>query len=459
VDSLAAQVDAEYRKRFLFYQPHTKQEQLHAFGLTCRERLFLGGNRTGKTFCGSIEGAMHLTGIYPDWWEGIRFEEPLEMWAASDTSETTRDILQAAYLGTPAGRAGTIAPSLVIGDPTSRRGVSGAIDTAYVRHKSGGVSTLGFKSYDQGRAKFQGTRKRFIHLDEEPPLDVYDECFMRTANVDGKGAGLILMTMTPLGGLTALVSNYTADRVAGEPKDGRVFIQAGWEDNPHLSEDERIELEKRFVSRPHELEARKLGIPAIGSGLIYPVARSQIVCDPFPIPDHWKRCAGMDFGWTNPTAVVWLAYDADADIAYVYAEYSASELPPQVHANNIMAKGDWIPIACDPAGQGSGQADGEALVHKYQAHGLNLTPADNSVESGIQEVLERYLNGRLKVFSTCTGVLSELSQYARDEKGRVKKVNDHRMDAKRYAVVTGLQLAVAQNPKRTIRGTISGWAI
>lgn len=157
--SLADQVLTEYRKRFLFYKPHPKQAQFHALGSTCRERLFLAGNRVGKTFGGSSEMAMHLTGHYPAWWEGKRFSEPVDAWAASDTGETTRDILQREYLGNPSkGTLGAIHPSLII-ETSARRGVSDAIDTVFVRHRSGGVSQLGFKSYDQGRAKFQGTHK------------------------------------------------------------------------------------------------------------------------------------------------------------------------------------------------------------------------------------------------------------------------------------------------------------
>ncbi|WP_189524101.1 terminase family protein [Mesorhizobium sp. M8A.F.Ca.ET.165.01.1.1] len=403
--------------------------------------MFLAGNRVGKTFCGASEGAMHLTGRYPSWWKGKRFTEPVEMWAASDTGETTRDILQNEYLGNSSkGTLGTVHSSLIV-STTNRAGIAGAIDTALIRHVSGGISQLGFKSYDQGRAKFQGTHKHVIHLDEEPPQDVYDECFMRTAGVGAKERGIILMTMTPLGGMTPLMTNYTEGRVSGEPVDGRVFIQAGWEDNPHLSVEERIDLEKRFATRPHELEARKLGIPSIGSGLIYPIEESRIVCDPFEIPDYWPRCFGMDFGWTNPTAVVWLALDRQQDVVYAYAEYAQSELPPQTHTNNIQARGVWIPGACDPAGQSANQKDGEALLTAYQSHGLNLSKADNAVEMGIQQVYERMLTGRLKIFRTCDRLLSERRMYARDEKGKVKKVNDHCMDALRYAVVSGLTLA------------------
>ena len=393
---------------------------------------------------------MHLTGVYPSWWTGRRFTTPIEMWAASDTSETTRDILQNEYLGNPnKGTVGSIHPSLIVGT-SARRGIADAVDTAFIRHSSGGVSQLGFKSYDQGRAKFQGTHKGLIHLDEEPPQDVYDECFMRTTAVGEKERGIIMMTMTPLGGMTPLIQTYTDKMVSGIPVDGRVFVQAGWEDNIYLSQEERIDLEKRFASRPHELEARKLGKPSIGSGMIFPIQESHITCAPFEIPAHWKRCAGMDFGWTNPTAVIWIAYDPDADVAYVYAEYAQNELAPQSHVANIHARGDWIPIAGDPAGQAASQKDGESLIDKYAAHGLRIEPANNEVETGLQEVFERMLTGRLKIFTSCEGLLSEIRAYARDEKGRVKKMNDHRCDALRYGIVTGLTIAKIKGAVQTM---------
>ncbi len=394
---------------------------------------------------------MHLTGIYPSWWKGRRFDCPISAWAASVTGEATRDILQNEYLGSPKkGTIGTIHPSLII-NRTSRSGIADAVDTVFIQHRSGGVSQLGFKSYDQGRAKFQGTHKHVIHPDEEPPQDIYDEMFMRTAAVGEKPQGIILMTMTPLQGLTELLHTYTDGLVSGTPSHGKVFVQAGWEDNPYLSKDEREDLIRRFASRPHELEARMLGVPSLGSGMIYPVTEESIICDAFDIPEKWKRCLGMDFGWTNPTAAVWMAQNPDSMVWYVYSEYAMSELSPQSHANTILARGAWIPGVCDPAGQSVGQGDGEDLMEKYAKHGLSLEKADNSVETGIQEVLELFQNGLLKIFRTCDGLLSERRMYSRDEKGRVLKKNDHRLDALRYAVVSGRGIARVKPANDNIR--------
>src|SRR5262249_60648355 len=60
-----------------YYRPYDKQREFHAAGATHRERLFMAGNRCGKTTCGAAEMAMHLTGAYPDWWEGKRLHKPI----------------------------------------------------------------------------------------------------------------------------------------------------------------------------------------------------------------------------------------------------------------------------------------------------------------------------------------------------------------------------------------------
>jgi len=165
----------------------------------------MAANRVGKTVAGGYETTLHLTGRYPDWWEGRRFAAPVEAWVAGDTAETTRDIVQAALMGPPAELGtGLIPADAIIGEPSRRSGTTGAFDTARIRHVSGGTSLLGFKSYDQGRRKFQGTAKHVVWLDEEPPADVYDECMLRLMTTDG----LMLCTFTPLDGLTEIVLRF-----------------------------------------------------------------------------------------------------------------------------------------------------------------------------------------------------------------------------------------------------------
>jgi phage terminase large subunit-like protein len=177
-------------------------------GAEHQERCFMAANRVGKTIVGAYETTLHLTGSYPDWWPGRRFDGPGEWWAAGDTSETTRDIVQLELMG-PKEDMGTgmIPARSIIGEPTARRGVADAVDQVRVKHVSGGTSVLGFKSYDQGRKKFQGTKKHGVWLDEEPEAPIYDECMLRLMTTDG----LMLCTFTPLQGLTEIALRFLPD--------------------------------------------------------------------------------------------------------------------------------------------------------------------------------------------------------------------------------------------------------
>ncbi len=65
------------------------------------ERCFMAANRVGKTVAGAYELTLHLTGRYPTWWEGRRFNQPISSWVSGSTNQTTRDILQSTLLGKP----------------------------------------------------------------------------------------------------------------------------------------------------------------------------------------------------------------------------------------------------------------------------------------------------------------------------------------------------------------------
>ena len=168
----------------------------------------MAANRVGKTIAGSYESVCHLTGLYPHWWEGRKFDHPTDGWAAGDTGQTTRDILQNELLGFPSGPVGTgMIPGNLITAVRRRAGIADSVDTVRVRHVSGGESILGFKSYDQGRRSFQGTGKHFIWLDEECPQDVYGEALIRTMTTNG----VMLVTFTPLLGMTKFIQDFLHD--------------------------------------------------------------------------------------------------------------------------------------------------------------------------------------------------------------------------------------------------------
>jgi hypothetical protein len=214
-----------------------------------------------------------------------------------------------------------------------------------------------------------------------------------------------------------------------------------WDDVPHLSKEDRDRLWDSIP--PHQRDARAKGIPALGSGVIYPVSEDAYLCDPIEIPKHWPRAYALDVGW-NKTAAVWGAWDRDNDIVYLYGEYYIGEAPPQIHGDAIKSRGEWIPGVIDPAAKGRSQMDGKALMHEYIALGLDLQPANNEVEAGIFSVYRRLQSGRLKVFRTLNNWRSEIRLYRRDDKGKIVKERDHLMDTTRYLIMSGMARAITE---------------
>jgi hypothetical protein len=278
-------------------------------------------------------------------------------------------------------------------------------------------------------------------MDEEPPRDIYMECLLRTTATTPGFRGMIMLSMVPLKGITHMVQHFVNNRMLGIVSEGKFYTGGTWEQAPHLTQEEKDML--RSSMSPHEMEARTKGMPVIGSGMVYPVLESEIVCQPFDIPKRFARSYAIDFGWNpSPTAVIFAAYDRDNDILYLYDEYGDTEKTPQHHASIIWGRGgDWIRGVYDPAGKISSINDGSKLVSFYQKAGLKLSPAKNSKEEGIMNVLQRMQKGRLKIFSTMAKTLGEWRMYARDEIGIPVKGNDHFMDCMRYLCMSGLRIA------------------
>jgi phage terminase large subunit-like protein len=434
------------------YRPYAKQREFHAKG-NYRERLLRAGNQNGKTFCCGAEVAYHLTGRYPPWWEGRRWDRPILAWASSETGESTRDNPQRALLGM-VGELGTGAiPKEHLGAYGMAMGVSNLFDFIKVRHVSGGWSTLRFKNYAQGRRKWQGPPVDFVWFDEEPPADIYDEGLARTIATGGCAA----MTFTPLQGMSEVVRRFLVTPSADQ-SDTNMTI----EDAEHIPPEERARIIASFPA--HEREARAKGIPTLGSGRIYPVTEESIRVHAFPVPAHWPRICGIDFGWDHPFAAAWLAWDRDTDTVYVTDCYREREATPVIHAASIKPRGDWIPIAWPHDGLNSEKGSGEPLAEQYRSQGLPMLgeratfeDGSNGVEAGLMAILERMQTGRFKVFDHLHDWFEEFRLYHRKD-GKVVKEADDIMSATRYGVMM-LRHAITKPVKRAPPRAIGagGW--
>ena len=166
-------------------------------------------HNSGKTTCVAYEVTNHLTGEYPSWWEGRRFDRPVTCWACGTDAKAVREKLQPAFIGPPEARGtGLIPRARMLRTPT-RSGTADSVDFVDVRHVSGKVSRLVFKMYEQGRESFQSAEVDVIQLDEEPPMPIYTEALTRTiSTVPGQRNGCVRFSFTPLRGLSDVVLQF-----------------------------------------------------------------------------------------------------------------------------------------------------------------------------------------------------------------------------------------------------------
>jgi phage terminase large subunit-like protein len=189
---------------------YAKHLEFYAAGALHQERAIIAANRVGKTICISYEATCHMTGWYPDWWVGRRFNRPVVAWFAGEDAKAVRESLQKKLLGPPEGLGtGLIPHDLIIGKPTAKSGVPEAYDAFNVKHAKGGMSRGLFKAYDQGRESFQAAEVDVMVFDEEPDEGVYSEGLTRTiSTVPGVPNGIVMCGFTPLKGLSKVVLMY-----------------------------------------------------------------------------------------------------------------------------------------------------------------------------------------------------------------------------------------------------------
>lgn len=426
---LAQEIAQRQRQRRSDFCPNAAQIAFFRAGAQARERLLRAGNQLGKTSAAAYELALHLTGDYPRHWSGYRFAAPITAWVGSETLEAARQSVQARLFGEGA-EAGFLARREI---PWRLRGSQGLIEAIQVRHQSGGTSWLSFKSYAQGRSRWQGATLDLLWFDEEPPEALYWEGLARiTAR-----AGRLMLTFTPRQGRTALVERFAGDDSA------RQLITLDLAQATHLSEARRAALLAAY--EPDERAVRAHGQPRLSAGRVFPLTREAIACAPPALEPHWAQLGALDFGWDHPTAAVHLLHDRDQDRVYVVNSYRARHRTPSEHAETLRAWGE-IPWVWPHDGLQHDKGSGRVIASPYREAGLRMAQepvrfADGSisVEAGVLMMLERMRDQRLQVASHLHDWFEEFLAYRREE-GRIIARHDDLMAATRYGLM-GLRYA------------------
>ena len=421
------------RDRLVTYSPYAKQIEFHTAGAGFRERLFMAGNQLGKTWAGAFETAMHATGRYPAWWTGKRYNYAVRAMVGSESAELTKKGVQRLLLGPPEMREewGTGAiPYECVRGTSMKQGVPDAVSSIVIKHECGEDSVIQFNSYDQGRTKWQADTVDFVWFDEEPPLAIYSEGLTRTQAVGGQ----VFVTFTPLLGMSEVVKRFILDKPTGTSVTNMTISDA-----EHYTPEQREAIIEAYPA--HEREARAKGGPILGSGRVFPVVEEAIKCTAFPIPSHWPRIVGLDFGIDHPTAIVWMAWDRDSDIVYVTDCYRVKDASIAIHAASIRARGDWVPVSWPHDGLQRDKGSGEQLAKQYKDMGVPMLPeratfedGSNGLEAGVSEMLTRMQTMRLKVFGHLEDWFEEFRLYHRKD-GLIVNKNDDLLAATRYAMM------------------------
>ncbi|ENN9981081.1 terminase family protein [Vibrio vulnificus] len=455
--------NAKYYKLSSF-KPYPFQSDFYRASKYYKRRFLCAANRVGKSYSEAYEMAMHLTGLYPDWWEGHKFDYPILAWAVGITGDSTRKVLQKELFGTPMAKdtdslgTGAIPRHLIDFEHLEREGH--VVKIAKIKHVSGEYSTLEFRSTQQGEHTLMGATVDYIWLDEEDPYrssQIYSQCVTRT----GTTGGQVVITATPENGLTSLVDLFMTN------EKGKLYWQnATWEDAPHLDEETKNELLASIPEWQHDMRTK--GIPLSSSGVVFPIDHSKIITDPLDIEDWDDILLGLDITHkgqegNDPTVCTVLcrkqgAANDGTDLYYIHEQKT---FPVDGDADGITrwlntTKYPRIPVII-PAdgGQTFGKAMSDYAFHHnlevnvqaevfrnpeqvLSSFGLSTKPNPRDINIGLDWMNHMFKEGKLKINRQCKDLLREMTTYERTgKKGDAAfRGRDDHIDSARYGFMS-----------------------
>jgi phage terminase large subunit-like protein len=443
----------EHKREFV--QEHNWYPWQHEFFATPKQQtMLLAGNRSGKTMGAGYKWGIHLTGDYPDWWHGFRFEHAPNIMVAGVDNIQLKLVVQKELFGEVTVNSqgkkvfagGWVHPD-EIGRVTWNKVTSDLAQSVEVWGKRG-MAMCNLRSYSQsktghGTLSFAGTSLDGLWVDECPPDAMIGQLVVRTMTGNMNRGGWIDYTMTPELGKTKLVTKFMEDRGKHQALIGPV----SWDECPHLTLDVQ---EMMLDGIPeHEQDMRKKGVPMCGEGLVFPVSEKAIKVSPIlengsRLTDmaHIRYIRGIDLGINHPTAVAWLAYNPDIDCIYLLKCYAQSGQPAAVHAAAANGFLNFAPCVFPHDIDQTEKGSGKTLRQYYSEAGLTNTiqfqnkDGSRYIEPGIQELYDRMLTDRFKVLDVPENQLffREMRQYHRED-GKIVPVDDDVISAVRYGAI------------------------
>lgn len=417
------------------YTPHRKQERFHKSSK--KTRLYIGGNRSGKTTGGIVEDIWWLTHRHP------YLDTPKHRPVAGR-------IISVDFLN---GIAKIIIPQLKQWVPPSQlRGGSwySAYDSMERTLNFENGSFVELMSYDQDLDKFAGTSRDFIHYDEEPPEDIRIE--NQTRLIDRKGREWF--TLTPVEGMLWIYDKIYEPGIVGHSDID--VVEVGMEENPHLDKEEV----KKYLDSldEEEREIRGHGKFVQRGGLVYKIFKptTHVIDTVSPrdlIGREYRWYMSLDHGFNNPTAVLWHAVDSDNRVI-TFDEHYESERTIDYHSAVIAERQRLHGRApdlnvCDPALAQRQAVTGTSIQTEYAIRGIGFALGNNDMLTGVAKVNQYLELGKddkpsWLITRNCANLIRELQrlrwktwaskkqQSQNNPYDKIHAKDDHACDSARY---------------------------
>lgn len=449
------------RPNLYAYKPHDKQYKFHTSPK--HTRLYIGGNRSGKTVGGGVETCYWLTKRHP--YRKLPLPEgPVRGRAVAVDFNYGVDMI--------------ILPEIARWMPPSFL-INGSWEDSYDREHRvltlANKSFLEFRSYDQDLEKFAGTSRHFTWYDEEPPKHIFNESQARLVDTNGYA----WLTMTPVEGMSWVYEDLYLPGTEGNHPDIDV-IEIEMTENPHIEK----ESAERYLSTlsDEERKARERGeFVAMGGKVFKMFNKGEHVLPGTFMPvqgDGWEVHMSLDHGYNNPTAVLWHAVSPKNEII-TFAEHYKSEMTVDQHAKAIRAfhatglKREPDFLVGDPAINQRQGVTGTSIKQEYADRGIFLADGNNDVLSGVNRMIQ-YLrldptlgHPRWRITENCTNLIAEMSklrwqtfssrkmQYENNKQEKIKKKDDHACDSARYFFSMMPDLTPETTPAEDIESVVA----
>lgn len=428
------------------YVPHEKQMIFHFSEM--KEKLFIGGNRSGKTVANVCECIWRVTKTHPYRPDLNSIAEPIRgrFVTVSFVDGLLKIVLPLFKKWLP-----------------KKYLINGSWDKSYKKDERtlylANGSFIEFMSYDQEVEKFAGTSRHFVAFDEEPPMAVWEECLLRLADTYGDW----WISMTPVEGLTWIYEEIYVPHKDGE-RPGTLVLEVNIKENPHVSEQAREYILGNIRDKGRRA-AREEGKFEEYSGRIYKDFSEtlHVFRGDYTIPPNSRIYTSLDTGFRHPAVWLWHAVEPSGRIV-TFHEISLSETTVEELATmvNDYEKKHLAPVGHsvylrtgDPAMKQHRETTGTSVIMEYAKHGIYLfvESVTRDVDTGINKVTQ-YLQANIgtddmfvplyQIHESCENLIRGMKRYRWDKfaskkmeydnapKKTPKKKDDDEVDSLRY---------------------------